>query len=124
MSTVTMAKTKGGLVAALDIGCSKVCCFIARTDDGDRPRVIGIGQQASRGIKNGTVVDMTGAEAAILNAVHAAELMAGETIDRVIVSLAGGHPASSSVGVQIALNGHQVGEADLRRAFDHCHQTS
>jgi cell division protein FtsA len=120
---MNLAKTKGGLVAALDIGCSKVCCFIARTDDGDRPRVIGIGQQASRGIKNGTVVDMAGAEAAILNAVHAAELMAGETIDRVIVSLAGGHPASSSVGVQIALNGHEVGDADLRRAFDHCHQT-
>ncbi len=123
MNTMTMAKTKGGLVAALDIGCSKVCCFIARADDGDRPRVIGIGQQASRGIKNGAVVDMAGAEAAILNAVHAAELMAGETIDRVIVSLAGGHPTSSSVGVQIALNGHEVGDADLRRAFNHCHQT-
>ncbi len=119
----SMAKTKGGLVAALDIGCSKVCCFIARIDAGDQPRVIGIGQQASRGIKNGTVVDMAGAESTILNAVHAAEQMAGETIDRVIVSLAGGHPASSSVGVQIALNGHEVGETDLRRAFEHCQQT-
>ncbi len=118
-----MTKTKGGLLAALDIGCSKVCCFIARPGNDGRPQVIGIGQQASRGIKNGTVVDMAGAEAAILNAVHAAELMAGETIERVIVSLAGGHPASSSVGVQIALNGHGVDEADLRRAFDHCRQT-
>ena len=100
-----------------------MCCFIARVEVGDPPRVIGIGQQASHGIKNGTVVDMAGAELAILNAVHAAEHMAGETIDRVIVNLAGGHPASSSVSVQIALNGHEVGEADLRRAFDHCQQT-
>ena len=121
--TKSLTRTKGGLVAGLDIGCSKVCCFIARAEDGERPRVIGIGQQASRGIKNGTVVDMAAAEATILNAVHAAEQMAGHTIDRVIVSLAGGHPASSSVGVQIALNGHEVGDSDLRRAFEHCHQT-
>ncbi len=118
----SLTRTKTGLVAGLDIGCSKVCCFIASADGGERPRVIGIGQQASRGIKAGTVVDMAGAETAILNAVHAAEQMAGETIDRVVVSLAGGHPASSSIGVQIALEGHEVGETDLRRAFEHGHQ--
>ena len=117
----SLARTRGGLVAALDIGCSKVCCFIARCDPDGRPRVIGIGQQASRGIKNGTVTDMAGAEATILNAVHAAEQMAGETISHVVVSLAGGHPASSSVGVQVALNGHEVRDTDLRRAFEQGH---
>ena len=97
--TKGLTRSQGGLVAGLDIGCSKVCCFIARTDRGERPRVIGIGQQASRGIKNGAVVDMAAAEATILNAVHAAEQMAGETIGQVVVSLAGGHPASSSINV-------------------------
>ncbi len=97
---------KGGIAAALDIGSSKVCCFIARSDTGGAPRVIGIGQQASRGIKGGAIVDMELAETSVLNAVHAAEQMAGETIDRVVVSLSGGYPASSSVGVEVSLNGH------------------
>ena len=90
---------KGGIAAALDIGSSKVCCFIARVDDDGTPRVIGIGQQASRGIKGGTIIDMDLAETSVLNAVHAAEQMAGETIDRVIVNLSGGYPASTTVGV-------------------------
>jgi cell division protein FtsA len=114
---------RGGVAAALDIGSSKVCCFIARTDGAAAPRVIGIGQQASRGIKSGAIVDLEQAEVSVLNAVHAAEQMAGETIDRVVVNLSGGYPASSTVGVEVSLNGHEVGEADLRRALAYGHQT-
>jgi cell division protein FtsA len=113
-----LGRTKNGLIAALDVGCSKVCCFIARDHGDGAPRVVGIGQQASRGVRAGVVVDMAGVEAAIRHAVHAAEQMAGETVDRVIVNLSGGHPASTSVGIEVALNGQEVGEADLRRAFD------
>jgi cell division protein FtsA len=43
--------------------------------------------------------------------------MAGETIDRIMVNLSGGHPASSAVGIELAINGHEIGEGDLRRAF-------
>src|SRR3546814_11974529 len=49
--------------------------------------------------------------------------MAGETIDRVVVNLSGGYPASSTVGVEVSLNGHEVGESDLRRALAYGHQT-
>ena len=38
--------------------------------------LIGIGQQASRGVRNGTVVDMAAVETAVRNAIHAAEQMA------------------------------------------------
>jgi cell division protein FtsA len=114
---------KGGIAAALDIGSSKICCFIARVDDSGTPHIIGIGQQASRGIKGGTIVDMELAETSVLNAVHAAEQMAGVTIDRVVVNLSGGYPASTTVGVEVSLNGHEVGEADLRRAVSYGHQT-
>ena len=116
-----LTRTRSGLVAALDVGCNKVCCFIAQAEAHGAPRVIGIGQQASRGIKGGTVVDMGAVEATILNAVHAAEQMAGQTIDRVVVSLSGGRPASASIGIEVDLNGHEVGDADLRRVFEHGH---
>lgn len=109
---------KAGLIAALDVGSSKTCCFIARREANGKARVIGIGQQASKGVKNGTIVGMEEAEDAIRNAVHAAEQMAGETIEQVIVNLSGGYPVSSSIGVEVAIDGHEVGEADLRRIFD------
>ena len=63
--------TRNGIVAGLDVGCSKVCCFIARADDGVLPRVVGIGQQASHGVKGGVVGDMAAVEAPVRNAVPA-----------------------------------------------------
>jgi cell division protein FtsA len=111
------------LVAALDVGSSKVCCLVARKSADGHPSVVGIGQQASKGVKNGTIVGLEQAEAAIRTAVHAAEQMAGETIDRVIVNLSGGYPVSSSIGVEVSIDGHEVGETDLQRIFDQSRHT-
>ena len=92
-----LARTRNNRVAALDVGSSKICCFIAELEHGRVPKVVGIGQQASRGVKSGAVVDMEAAQSAILNAVHAAEQMAGEAVESVIVNLSGG-PSSGSAG--------------------------
>lgn len=120
---MSIAVGKGGLVAALDVGSSKVCCLVARKSADGHPSVVGIGQQASKGVKNGTIVGLEQAEAAIRTAVHAAEQMAGETIDRVIVNLSGGYPVSSSIGVEVSIDGHEVGETDLQRIFDQSSHT-
>ena len=111
--------TRNGVIAALDIGSSKISCLIGRIEDSGRPTVIGIGHQLSRGVKNGTIVDMDEAEMAILTAVHAAEKMSAETIEEVVVNLSGGYPASQTVGVEVAIAGHEVGDADLRRVLEH-----
>ena len=70
-----MAKSE--YIAALDIGTTKVCCFIAEKDSGDRIQVTGIGYHASEGPAAGSIVDMQAAEQSVLAAVHAAEQMAG-----------------------------------------------
>src|SRR3546814_18324865 len=108
---------KSGLAAALDIGSSKVCCFIARADGAAMPRVVGIGQQASRRIKSGAIVDLEQAEISVLNAVHAAEQMAGAPIDRVVVNLSRGYPAPPLAGVEVSPTGHQVGQTDPSAAL-------
>ncbi|WP_425449998.1 cell division protein FtsA [Virgifigura deserti] len=109
---------RNGLVAGLDIGTSKVCCFIARADEEGRPHVTGIGHQLSRGVRNGSIIDMEAAETAILTAVHAAEQMSGETIHEVIVNISGGYPASQTIGVEVTIAGHEVNDGDLRRVLD------
>ena len=65
---------------------------------------------------------MEAAERAILTTVHAAEQMAGETIRDVVVNVSGGHPASQIVPVVVDIAGHEIGDADLRRALDHGNQ--
>ena len=108
----------GEAIAVLDVGTTKVCCFIARQGEDAKPRVVGIGHQLSRGLRGGAIVDMEQAEASILAAVHAAEQMAGETLRDVTVNVAGGHPASQTIGVEVAIAGHEVGDGDLRKVID------
>jgi cell division protein FtsA len=107
-------RTRTGPIAALDIGSTKIACFVAKSE-GDATRVIGIGHQISHGVRNGAIVDMEAAEAAILNAIAAAEQMAGETLKSVIVSASCGHPSSRTIAVEMAIAGHEVTDSDLRR---------
>lgn len=120
-------KPRTGLVAALDIGSGKVCCMVARVDrpagdDSARQspvaRVVGVGHQVSGGVRAGIVTDMDAAEAAIRHAVHAAEQMAGETIQAVTVNLSGGKPRSETVSVEVAVGGHEVDDRDLHRVIE------
>ncbi len=119
-------KPRNGLVAALDVGSTKIACFVAKVEDGIA-RVVGIGHQVSAGVRGGTIVDMEGAESAILTALSAAEQMAGETLESVVVSVSGGYPNSRTVAVEVSIAGHEIGDGDLRRVIDqgrHSHTQS
>ncbi len=61
-----------GLVAALDVGSSKVVCMIGRAEPGSL-RVIGAALRESHGLRAGQVVDIVTLEESIRDAVEAAE---------------------------------------------------
>lgn len=116
-------KQKGSVIAALDIGSTKIACFIARiTDDEGNFEVLGIGHQASAGILKGTVTDLSAAESAIRQTVHAAENMAAEAMKgyplrEVIINVPGVHVKSHNFSVNVDINGHPVSDNDIRRAL-------
>lgn len=112
------AKTRTGLVAALDIGTTKTCCFIAEIMGDGKPRIMGIGHQMAHGVRGGVVIDMEAAEASIRATVHAAEQMAGQTISSVLVNISGGAPTSQTLGHEILLNGRVIGDPDLRKLIE------
>ncbi len=107
----------GSIITALDVGSTKICCFIARVEEAGHLRIIGIGHHASAGVKAGAVVDMEAAAIAIGHAVHQAERMAGLAIDNVLVNLSGPHAKSHRAEVDIAIAGDQVTEAEIFRAI-------
>lgn len=116
-------KPKGAVVAALDIGTTKISCFIARMiDDEGNFDVVGVGHQASAGIRGGTVVDLEAAETAIRQTVHAAENMAAETMKgyplrEVVINVPGIHAHSHHFSADIDVLGHEVTDQDVRRAL-------
>jgi len=111
------------LIAALDIGTTKISCLIGEpvtskhrlADDDERPgfTVLGFGHQVSRGIRNGMIVDIDQAERAIRLAVDAAERTAKRTISEVFVNVAGGRPQSVVVTGTAKLKTGEVTEGDV-----------
>lgn len=111
------------IFAALDVGSTKVSCFIGIKETGRSGapmpvRVIGIGHQICHGLKNGSVVDMELAEQSIGAAVEAAERMADVTVKEVVVNLSmaclGSHASSGTVNI----DGREVEENDVTRVLD------
>lgn len=121
---VTSVKPARNIVAALDVGSSKISCFIAEVKGQGSIEVLGIGHQASRGVKSGTIIDLRAAETAISHAVEAAEVMArghlqGHPIRSVFVNVPGNHTLSHPLKTDIALAGQEVTDRDVRAALSH-----
>lgn len=113
---------KGGIIGAIDIGSTKIACLILKpvvTREGAEPRfkVLGFGQQASRGVRAGNVVDINAAEVSIRAAVEQAEHMAGVLLKDVHVALSCGAARSQVIGVEVPSTGGEVSAADLSRAI-------
>lgn len=115
-----LATRPRGTFGVVDIGTTKVCCFIARHRDGE-PQIVGIGHQVSRGVKSGVIVDIEAASRSVLAAIHAAEQMAGETLSEIVVNLSGGFNPSRLIKSEINLNGREITDGDMRRVLDNGH---
>ncbi len=118
---------RSSLIAALDVGTSKIACLVARL----RPRggddalawrshsieVIGAGHTVARGIKAGGVVDLGEAESAIRQCVDVAERTARMQVHSVLVSVSAGRPASELISASIEIAGESVGERDIAKVL-------
>jgi cell division protein FtsA len=115
------------IVAALDVGTSKIVCLIARLEPqppqevlrrrSHGVRVLGFAHTAAAGMKGGGVVDLVEAEQIIRNAIEIAENSAKVQLQSVVVSLSGGRPGSERFIADIALSGGAVADSDIARVL-------
>lgn len=107
-------KKEETIAAALDIGASKVACFIARItqEPGFAPQaeIIGVGCHGAPLRSRAAPDDV---EAGVRNAVEAAERMSGEHIRRVLVSVPGKHVRARLIGVDMEIVGGVVTQEDI-----------
>ncbi len=117
------AADKRSIFAALDIGSSKISCLIAETVPAKHKmpgaqeqkllKILGLGHQISRGVRNGSIINVDEAERAIRLSVDAAERMAQQTISEVYVNVSGGRPQSTCYTGQITLEGNGISPRDV-----------
>jgi cell division protein FtsA len=108
------------IVAALDIGTTKVVALVGEFDENDELYVIGHGQSPAEGLRRGVVVDMDKTVKSILRAIEDAQMTSGTIIDRVTVGIAGEHIRSiNSHGVvAVSRSDQEISAADVKRGID------
>jgi cell division protein FtsA len=116
--TTTIRSKRQRIVAALDVGTSKICCLIAKTSpapdwfegkgEAVQFEVLGFDHTRAEGLKAGMVAHLDSAEACIRSAVDAAERMAGVTVTC-------GRLRSESFSASVALPSGAVREDDILR---------
>ena len=106
------------IIAALDIGSSKVSALIVTPGEDGRLMVLGTGQRESRGVKRGYITDMAASEFAVREAVELAERMSGVTVDDVWASYGAGGLVSDLANVEVELGGHPVEQSDINELLN------
>ena len=107
------------IVAALDVGSSKVCCIIARVHKDKTIEIIGHGYNASKGIKNGVITDINDATYSVCDAIDAAEQSANEHINSVILNVSGdkGYSILHNSSIKLKHN-RPIGENDINKVME------
>jgi len=111
--------SRQGAVGVLDIGTSKIACFVARPGElpGATIRIAGVGHQSSKGLRAGSIIDLDATESAVRQAIEQAERMAGISINAVTLNYCGPSLRAQKVRGVAAINGREVNNRDVKRVL-------
>jgi cell division protein FtsA len=119
---------KNNIIAALDIGTNKVRAVVAsiKGKEETKPRIIGVGESISSGMRRGVVVDIEEMTKSIRRAIDQAERSSGVSIERARVTIGGSHiKAKGSKGiVAVSRADEEVSEDDVLRAISNASAVS
>src|SRR5471030_116167 len=102
-----------GLVAALDVGTSKIVCVIGQAESGSL-KVLGSALRESSGLKAGTITSLEQAEESIRDCAAPPENMSDARIQHVLISVNCGQPVSVTSRTVMSLDGALVSDNHLR----------
>ncbi|MBC9070440.1 cell division protein FtsA [Thauera sp. CAU 1555] len=113
-----MSKDYKDLIVGLDIGTAKITCIVAEARPDGRLDVVGLGTQATNGLKRGVVVNIEATVDAISRVIQEVELMADCKIRDVYTGIAGSHIKSFNSNGMVAIKDKEVTPMDLERVIE------
>jgi cell division protein FtsA len=112
---------RDSVVCGLDIGTTKTCAVIAEAVGEPRApeaRILGVGRARTSGVRRGVVRDIDESTRSVVEAVTAAERMAGVKVVEAFVGIAGEHVrALTSPGV-VNVTAPEIRPSDVDRVID------
>lgn len=111
---------KDNVMAAIDVGTTKVCTLVGEYDRDGEVQIVGVGRSASRGLRKGMVVNIDETVESIAESVEKAERSSGYKIVSAQVGIAGGHISSlNNRGVvAVSRSDRIIGADDVARAIE------
>ena len=110
---------KGEIVAAVDVGTSKVCTVVAHVDPDNAVQVLGTGMCASKGMHKGLVANLDEASETLRDSIRKAEHTSGLKMKSAYFGVSGAHVNSwnKRTAVAVGKGVHPVSEWDVKRAL-------
>ncbi|MFH2013926.1 MAG: cell division protein FtsA [Patescibacteria group bacterium] len=119
---------KNNIIIGLDVGTSKVRAIVASVKPKEeiKPKIIGIGESDSLGMRKGVVVDIEEMTKSIKRAIDQAERSSGVHIEKAYVSVGGSHiRAKTSKGIiAVSRADEEVSQDDVIRAISNASAVS
>lgn len=111
---------KNDIIVGLDIGTTKIACFVGQRAEGTKIRILGFGRTESVGVDKGVVVNINQTANSITKAVKAASEQAGLEITEVYVGIAGQHIKSLKNSGEIVINNEKsrITQEDVDQLHD------
>ena len=106
------------IIAAVDIGTSKIVALIAEINNDSDLKIIGAGTYQSNGLKKGVVVNIESTVESIAKAIEQAEKFADCEINTVFAGIAGSHVRSYDGHGFVRINSGEVDYNDVEGAID------
>lgn len=109
------------LVAALDLGTTRVAAVIAEVQGDSRSltcRILGVGVERCNGVRRGVVRGIEETTRAIQKAMKDAERMAGVEVGSVYCGIAGEHVAGQTSTGVVSVTGGEIRTGDVARVND------
>src|SRR3972149_6709323 len=116
---------KNRIIAAIDIGSSKITTLIGQVISDsvtfeNSINIVGVATSPSKGVKKGQIVDIEDSVEATIASVEAAERMAGYSLNSAWVAVGGGHVScQNSTGVVAVSDANgEVSSEDVSRVIE------
>jgi cell division protein FtsA len=110
-----MIKQRKNIIAAIDIGSSKILCGMAKILGDGELEIISINSQLARGIKSGVITDLKIASDAISQVIDEAEKISGIAIRTVYINVSSSNLISHQLNSEIDVSGHEINSNDLTK---------
>ncbi|MGN7618809.1 MAG: cell division protein FtsA [Ehrlichia sp.] len=118
LHSATITGPRGDFFAVVDLGSTKIVCFIVKVCYGSSPEIVGVGYKASEGISGGTITDVKCASRSILSCIEAAKQVAEVlVISQVYVNISGCDVCSTNVVNEINSTIHKISDVDIKKYY-------